>query len=165
MRRSKKTLRDTGLCEGNSPVTGELPAQRTSNAENVSIWWRHHICLDLNVLDIYISFKPQVISGQWDIWQLLRRLALRSAQNGHLMWDDIFKCIFVNEKFRIWIEISLNFVPKGPIDNNPALVKIMAWHRIRDKPLSEPMSTHFNDKQSGHSINIKAVCPGMGLTW
>ena len=43
-RRSKKTskLRDTGLYEGNSPVTGEFPAQRASNAENVSIWWRHH---------------------------------------------------------------------------------------------------------------------------
>ena len=43
-RRSKKTskLRVTGLCDGNSPVTGEFPAQRTSNAENVSIWWRHH---------------------------------------------------------------------------------------------------------------------------
>ena len=27
---------------GNSPVTGEFPAQRASNAENVSIWWRHH---------------------------------------------------------------------------------------------------------------------------
>ena len=42
--RSKKTskLRVTGLCEGNSPVTGEFPAQRASNAENVSIWWRHH---------------------------------------------------------------------------------------------------------------------------
>ena len=32
----------SGLCEGNSPVTGEFPAQRASNAENVSIWWRHH---------------------------------------------------------------------------------------------------------------------------
>ena len=43
-RRSKKTLklRVTGLCVGNSPVTGEFPAQRASNAENVSIWWRHH---------------------------------------------------------------------------------------------------------------------------
>ena len=43
-RRSKKTwkLRVTGLCEGNSPLTGEFPSQRTSNAENVSIWWRHH---------------------------------------------------------------------------------------------------------------------------
>ena len=44
-RRSKKTskLRVTGLCEGNSPVTGELPAQMASNAENISIWWCHHV--------------------------------------------------------------------------------------------------------------------------
>ena len=43
-RRSKKTskLRVTGLCVVNSPVTGEFPAQRASDAENVSIWWRHH---------------------------------------------------------------------------------------------------------------------------
>ena len=43
-RRSKKTskLRVTGLCLGNSPVTGEFPSQMDSNAENVSIWWRHH---------------------------------------------------------------------------------------------------------------------------
>ena len=41
MRRSKKTsnLRVTGLCEGNSPVTGGFSAQRASNAENVTIWW------------------------------------------------------------------------------------------------------------------------------
>ena len=43
-RRSNKTskLRVTGLLEGNSPVTGEFLAQRTSHAGNVSIWWRHH---------------------------------------------------------------------------------------------------------------------------
>ena len=46
---SKKTskLRVTGLCAGNSPGTGELPAQRASNAENVSIWWRHHDILSV----------------------------------------------------------------------------------------------------------------------
>ena len=50
-RRSKKIskLRVTCLCAGNSPVTGEFPAHRASNAKNVSIWWRHHdyfvICL------------------------------------------------------------------------------------------------------------------------
>ena len=45
---SKKTskLRDTGLCVGNSPVTSEFPAQMASNAENVSIWWRHHETLN-----------------------------------------------------------------------------------------------------------------------
>ena len=31
-------LRVTGLCAGNSPGTGEFPAQMDSNAENVSIW-------------------------------------------------------------------------------------------------------------------------------
>ena len=43
-RTSKKTskLRVTGLCAGNSPGTGEFPAQMASYAENVSIWWRHH---------------------------------------------------------------------------------------------------------------------------
>ena len=43
-RRSKKTskLPITGLYQGNSPVTGEFPAQRASNTENVSSWWRHH---------------------------------------------------------------------------------------------------------------------------
>ena len=43
---SKKTstLHITGLCVGNSPVTGEFPTQRASNTENVSIWWRHHLC-------------------------------------------------------------------------------------------------------------------------
>ena len=39
---SPPKFRVAGLCEGNSPVTGEFPAQRASNAENVPIWWRHH---------------------------------------------------------------------------------------------------------------------------
>ena len=44
-RRSKKTskLRVTGRFVGNSPVTGEFPAKMASKAENVSIWWRHHV--------------------------------------------------------------------------------------------------------------------------
>ena len=50
-RRSKKTpkLRVTGLYVGNTLMTGQFPAQRSNNTENVSIWWRHHekimICL------------------------------------------------------------------------------------------------------------------------
>ena len=39
-------LRVTGLCVGNSPGTGEFPAQMASNAENVSIWRRHHAVND-----------------------------------------------------------------------------------------------------------------------
>ena len=56
--RSKRTskLRVTGLCAGNSPVTGEFPAQMTSNAENVSIWWRHHVSFtEPEILQWYAS--------------------------------------------------------------------------------------------------------------
>ena len=65
------------------------------------------------------------------------------GQNGRLFTDDIFRFIFLNEKFCILIKILLKFVPKGPIDNNPTLVQIMAWRRIGDKTLFEPMLTHI----------------------
>ena len=52
--------------------------------------------------------------------------------------DDVFKRIFLNENVLISIKISLKFVPKGPINNMPALVQIMAWCRPGDKPFSEP---------------------------
>ena len=64
---------------------------------------------------------------------------LRPRQNGHHFPDDLYKCIFLNENEWISINISLKIVPKCPIDNIPALVQIMAWHRVSDKPLSEPM--------------------------
>ena len=66
---------------------------------------------------------------------------LRPRQNCHRFADDIFKCIFLNENVStcITIKISLKFAPKGPINNNPALVQIMAWRQSGDKPLSEPM--------------------------
>ena len=62
---------------------------------------------------------------------------LRPRQDGRHFPNDIFKCIFLNEN--VWISISLKFVPKGPINNIPALVQIMAWRRPGDKPLFEPM--------------------------
>ena len=46
---------------GNSPGTGEFPAQMASNAENVSIWWRHHDAVDIN-LD-HIGFELQIYKG------------------------------------------------------------------------------------------------------
>ena len=63
---------------------------------------------------------------------------LRPRQNGRHIPDDIFKCIFLNETIWITIKFSLKFVRKGPINNIPALVQIMAWRRPGDKPLSEP---------------------------
>ena len=63
---------------------------------------------------------------------------LRRRQHGcHL--PDILKWILWNENIWILIKISLNIVPRGPINNIPSLVQIMAWPRPGDKPLSEPM--------------------------
>ena len=76
MHRSKNIskLHVTGLCEGNSPVTSEFPAQRASNAENVSIWWRHHGGSSVPysdiypVLDLYSAHITEHIWLPW--WQL-----------------------------------------------------------------------------------------------
>ena len=64
---------------------------------------------------------------------------LRPRQNGHQFSDDIFKFIFLNENMKILIKISVKFVPNDPINNIPALVQVMAWHRPGNKRLSEPM--------------------------
>ena len=68
---------------------------------------------------------------------------LRLRQNGCQFPDDILKCIFMNENITILIKISLQFVLKGPTNNTPVLVQILAWHRSGDKPLSEPMMVNL----------------------
>ena len=65
--------------------------------------------------------------------------------------DDIFKCIFINEKSFILIRISLKFVPKGLIDNGTALVQVMFWHLIGTKPLPEPMLIQYTTAYMRHS--------------
>ena len=141
-------LRVTGLCEGNAPVTGEFPAQRASNAENVSIGWRHHAIVtstdpkpaenrDGNGKLVRVDrliWHCQLVASIYHIFN-----TLRLRQNGRHFADDVFKCIFLNENVWISLKISLRFVSKVPIDNIPALVQIMAWRRSGDKPLSEPM--------------------------
>ena len=69
---------------------------------------------------------------------------------GHLThwgWDKMdaisqktFSSAFSWMKVKIPIKISLKFVPKGPINNDPALVQIMAWRRSGKKPFSESVT-------------------------
>ena len=68
---------------------------------------------------------------------------LRPRQNGRHFADDTFNRIFVNENVTISIKFSLKFVLKGPINNIPALVQIMAWRRPGAKPLSEPVMVNL----------------------
>ena len=67
---------------------------------------------------------------------------LRPRQNGRHFANSIFKCISLNENIWVSIKIWLTFVPKGPINNIPALVQIIAWRRLGDKPLSDLMMAH-----------------------
>ena len=66
-RRSKKTLklRVTGLYLGNSPGAGEFPTQMASYAENVSIWWRHHVIV--RWIEFYLCDSLLCLRGQKSI--------------------------------------------------------------------------------------------------
>ena len=88
-RRSKETwrLRVTGLCEGNSPVTGEFPAQKASNAETFSIWWRHHA-------------RSEKYSN--DVWPNLNSVFFVI---GDLIFSHFVDCTHVNTQAN-WIEMN-----------------------------------------------------------
>ena len=101
------------------------------------------------------SLKPAICEFQV---QFSAVITLRPGQNGCHFADDIFKCIFLNENVWTPIKISLKFVPKGPINNIPALVQIMAWRRPGDKPLSETMMVRL-------PTHIWVTQPQWVITW
>ena len=55
---------------------------------------------------------------------------------------------------KIFVFCILTFVPQGPIINIPALVQMMAWHYLGNKPLSESMMVKFNDTYMRHSASM-----------
>ena len=88
------------------------------------------------------------LSGKSQDFYFLVGIHLNSSPAGQIgqhFTGVIFKCISIEEKFFILIQISLKFVPQGPNDNKAALVLIMAWCRTGDKPLAEPMLNQFTD--------------------
>ena len=81
--------------------------------------------------------------------------SLRQRQNGHHFADGTSKrFFFLNENVWILIKISVKFIPKGPINNMPALVQIMAWCQPGDKPLSEPMMVRLPMGYMHHLASI-----------
>ena len=58
---------------------------------------------------------------------------------GREKWPTFANAFPSMKIFEFRFKFSLKFVPKCPINNIPALVRIMAWRRPGDKPLSEPM--------------------------
>ena len=72
-------LRVTCLFELNSPVTDEFPAQRASNAEKVSIWWRHH---DKQTVVLTYDFDVIVLAGRYALGSFC--LLGFTVNNGHI---------------------------------------------------------------------------------
>ena len=68
--RAKKTskLYVTGLCAGNSPRIGEFPAQMASNAESVSIWWRHHGIDTGQTVELPMAHVTSLYCGEVNLW-------------------------------------------------------------------------------------------------
>ena len=102
-------------------------------------------CLNITYLHFFYYFRALTGRGQLTtLWKTGTRLSYavntsRPRQNGCHFPDDISKGIFLNENALISIKISLKFIPKDPINNIQAFVQIMAWRRLGDKPLSEPV--------------------------
>ena len=118
--------------------------------------WKHlSLSIEFPLLEVY--FPQQNVSSNFEAfvgfeyplstWILYSGMethftvfnSLRLRQNGRHSRDGIFKHIFLNENVWILIKISLTLVPKGPINNIPELVQIMAWRHPGAKPLSEPI--------------------------
>ena len=101
----------------------------------VNVGWREPLAL--------LPLSRHIIDSFWEGF-IVRSSAelcvvfntLRPRQYGRHFPDDIFKFILLKENISISIYISLKFVPKGPINNPPALVQIMVWRRPGSKPLS-----------------------------
>ena len=77
-----KVPRHWSLC-GDSPGTGEFPAQMASNAENGSISWRHHGMVEL---------KRYWVCNNWSLSSIISTVMLTSLQNRHhikinLQWN------------------------------------------------------------------------------
>ena len=100
------------------------------------VWYYNHGAISID-LPSFSSHPGVIFTSCYSF--VVQLNTLRPRQNGRHFPDDIFKCIFLNENVGIPIKISLKFVPKGPINNIPALVQITAWRRSGDKPLSKPM--------------------------
>ena len=131
-------------------------------ARTNNLWWRvsikksatpflKRIALDFRWLTCNINLNNQ--AETWVTFSNVQRAVprtiyracivffniLRPRQNVRYFADDVFKCIFLSENVWFALKISLEFVPKVPINSIPSLVQIMTWRHSGDKPLSEPM--------------------------
>ena len=124
-RMSKKTskLRVTDLCVGNSPGTGEFPAQMASDAENVSIWWRHHeqwyltsICVP--VIKIIAPHKGLIFIKMAFERRYIYRYVVKTVHHQSLLYQQGYD----NIPSKSWDEIIHPFP-----NSNVCTVEVWEW--------------------------------------
>ena len=105
-RRSKKAskLRVTGLCEGNSPVTGKFPTRRASYAENISIWWRHHVFAD-ETASLGLIYLSDMMHSQLNAELLINNECIQWSCVYHIYSNALF---FLSSEIKL-ISINYNF--------------------------------------------------------
>ena len=119
----RKCMIDTWLLSGICCLCGLYSSTTTSMKTHSLVAWDPH------------SFVKTVVQ-----WHQLTHLPLNKITAiSQTVDSDAFSWMFFNWNYH-----------KGPFDNNRALVQIMAWHRIGDKPLSEPMLIGFTDAYMRH---------------
>ena len=88
--------------------------------------WQHYWSIGIYCWSMVNHLNPRLVVYNFCKHYFAHCLGLLNSsphgQNGHYFTDNIFRCIFVNEKFGILFKISLTFVLKDTIDDNPALV-------------------------------------------
>ena len=87
IKENTKAPRCWPLCE-KFTGTGEFPAQMASNAENISIWWRHHVWI--------------IVDNSWAInidMMIITMIVYQMKNKNHNMYQ-----ITIRPKTAIWIE-------------------------------------------------------------
>ena len=122
-----------------SGETGWFPLYLRQIDGMLKLWAQIEQLLTSDTLQSLQKSNGTLWTGSWYMGQTLLVNTLRPRQNGRHFADGILKCIFLNENIWIPIEISLKFVPQGPINDIPSLVQIMAWRLPGAMLLSGPM--------------------------
>ena len=126
MCRSKTTskIRVTGICAGNSPVTGEFPAQRDNNAENIFIWWRHHVTHDILTFALSSSSKIYnwIDKNVWLVWDTYPMKSLMTD------WGTFIITLWSPR----WLYIGLN--PASTWPGYLASTRSITWLLVRATP-------------------------------
>ena len=138
-------LRVTGLCVGHSPVTGEFPAKRASNAEYVSTWWCHYVRLWLQCA-AHCSYVWQ--SAHW-----------KKINRCRFAYHNVFICIYMAQTVE-----CLNVVDKGPFIwywcSGYSRISHISWHDIgSNNPEMHPeYSVELGDISSRHLFRNTTSC-------